>query len=339
MKKKTFKLLSDYRTFLMGIAIISIIIFHFTEDCRSYNYMYNLPIKAYYQYISSVGVDIFLILSGLGLYYSMKKNNNVNQFYKKRYIRILIPYLLVAIPSLIQYCIVNNEGTLYFFKELTFINVFLLGSRKYWFILFICICYFIFPVLYNYINKSKRKDEVITKILLLTLLTTVFNELLKVGNPVFYSHISLMIVRFFPFFIGILFGYFSYKKEQINKAHIVSMIICLFLILLASSKSDVLRTYSKCISFLSFCFLFIIILSKIDKNKIVIIIRKIIEWFGKYSLEIYLIHVSVRRIFSSYSLYPCHIKYFILYLTISLLLVPVVNRLSKLITNLLNKSK
>ena len=334
MKKKTFKLLSDYRTFLMGIAIISIIIFHFTEDCHSYNYMFKLPIRGYYNYISSVGVDIFLMLSGLGLYYSMNKNDKVIQFYKKRYVRILIPYLLVAIPALIQYCIVKNEGLLYFFKELFFINLFLIGSRKYWFILFICICYLIFPLLYKYINTSKNKYIVLTKVLLLTFLVTVFIILFKRVNPVLYSNISIMLVRFFPFFIGILCGYLSYKKEKINKIHILAMILCLFLIILIKSNSYVIKTYSRFISFASFCFLLILLLSKRDKNKIVLFFRKIIEWFGKYSLEIYLIHVSVRRIFSSYKLYPCYIKYFIPYITISLLLVPVLNKISKLIEKL-----
>ena len=339
----TFKILSDYRTFLMGIAIISIMIFHFTEDCYIYQYMYKGPIKIYYEYICAVGVDIFLMLSGLGLFYSMKKNNKTKEFYKKRYIRILIPYLLVAIPALIQFCIVNNEGVVYFFKELTFINVLQLGTKKYWFILFICICYFIFPVLFNYINNSKNVDEVVTKTLLLAVIVTLFNEMFRTGNPVLYSRTSLMTLRFFSFFVGILFGYLSYNKEKIKTSHIVSMVLCLFVIVLANSQNETIRTISRFLSATSFCILLVLLLSKIDKNKVINFFKKIIEWFGKYSLELYLLHVSIRRVFGTLHLEPCKVKYFIIYIVISIILVPIVNKLCKIIekpvTNLLNIKK
>ncbi len=333
MKNKTFKIISDYRTFLMGLAIISIIVYHFTEDCFSYKYMFNGWIKTYYKYISAVGVDIFLMLSGLGLFYSMKKNDNTKEFYKKRYIKILIPYLVVAIPSLIQFCIVYNQDIIYFFKELSFINILQEGTRKYWYVFFICICYFIFPVLYKYINKCKETEDVITKVILLTLVVTLFNEMFRVGNPVLYKRISLMIVRFFPFFAGILLGFLSYNKKKITTSNYVSMIICMGLIVLANSGNNALRTYCRFIAVAAFCILFVVLISKIDKYIIISFFKKIVEWFGKYSFEIYLIHVSVRRVFASYKMYPCEIRYFIPYIIISLILVPIV----KLLCNLIEK--
>ena len=41
--------------------------------------------------------EIFVFLSGMGLYYSFSKDSNVKKFYIKRYKRILIPYVIVAI--------------------------------------------------------------------------------------------------------------------------------------------------------------------------------------------------------------------------------------------------
>ena len=83
--------------------------------------------------------------------------------------------------------------------------------------------------------------------------------------------------------------------------------------------------------------LVVILFSKIDKCKPITLFRKVIEWFGRYSLEIYLIHVSVRRVFNSYKLYPCKIEYLISYIAISLLLVPIVHWLSLQIEKPINK--
>ena len=80
MKKIEYSLLSKYRSVLMGASILSIMLFHYTNYIKSYD-NYNFFFKAYNKFVSSAGVDIFLILSGLGLYYSFKKNNNwINSF-------------------------------------------------------------------------------------------------------------------------------------------------------------------------------------------------------------------------------------------------------------------
>lgn len=70
-----YNILSKYRTELMGIAILWVMFFHLSIDIN--NRILNL-IKT----IGYGGVDIFLMISGLGLYYAYKKNNNIKLFYK-----------------------------------------------------------------------------------------------------------------------------------------------------------------------------------------------------------------------------------------------------------------
>ena len=92
MKKTNNSVLSQYRGALMGISIILIIVFHFTDDCHYYSYHFSGWISFFWRYISSSSVDAFLFFSGLGLYYSMKKRSDVRSFYIRRLKRILIPY-------------------------------------------------------------------------------------------------------------------------------------------------------------------------------------------------------------------------------------------------------
>lgn len=60
----SFRLISQYRNSLMGFAILWIIVYHF--------YLVIQPIdqSVFPVRIGYGGVDIFLLLSGLGLYYS-----------------------------------------------------------------------------------------------------------------------------------------------------------------------------------------------------------------------------------------------------------------------------
>ena len=99
MLKTSNSVLSQYRGALMGISIILIIVFHFTDDCHYYSYHFSGWISFFWRYISSSSVDAFLFFSGLGLYYSMKKRSDVRSFYIRRLKRILIPYCIVAVPS------------------------------------------------------------------------------------------------------------------------------------------------------------------------------------------------------------------------------------------------
>ena len=67
MKKHYFayEMFSKYRGAIMGIQILLIVFFHFTEDCKEYNVRYSGIVYWFYNYVKSSGVDIFLLVSGL----------------------------------------------------------------------------------------------------------------------------------------------------------------------------------------------------------------------------------------------------------------------------------
>lgn len=70
----SYELLSKYRGVLMGVQILLIMAFHYTEDLSNAADHFNGPAQVFYDYIGSSGVDMFLMISGLGLYYSWKRN-------------------------------------------------------------------------------------------------------------------------------------------------------------------------------------------------------------------------------------------------------------------------
>lgn len=80
-KNYTWQLISKYRQAIMGIAIIGIVLFHYYEDLVRMKFTIN-PIVKIFSY-GNLGVDMFLFISGVGLYFSYKSNSNKRIFYDK----------------------------------------------------------------------------------------------------------------------------------------------------------------------------------------------------------------------------------------------------------------
>lgn len=84
----TWKDLSRYRGELMGAAIIFIVLFHMSLP-RS-DAFFGL------RRCGNIGVDMFLFLSGIGLWFSWVKNPSTKQFYKRRLLRIFPAWLIMS---------------------------------------------------------------------------------------------------------------------------------------------------------------------------------------------------------------------------------------------------
>lgn len=91
---KGWGLLSKYRVELMGFSTIWIILFHGYRNNMIFPGKLNILNFIFSK--GDCGVEIFLLLSGLGLYYSFSKNPDLSCFYKNRIKRVILPYLLVS---------------------------------------------------------------------------------------------------------------------------------------------------------------------------------------------------------------------------------------------------
>ena len=89
--------LSEHRTQIMGLAALMIIVCHAPA---SGVIMPN--ILARIMELGNFGVDIFLFLSGLGCYYSLNKMGGGLCYLKRRFSRLMIPYLLISFPFCIS---------------------------------------------------------------------------------------------------------------------------------------------------------------------------------------------------------------------------------------------
>ena len=85
----------SYRTELMGLAALWIYIFHEWVPLAP-----NVPvlgfIEGFIKQIGFFGVDIFFLLSGMGLIFAIEKHS-LATYYKRRFLRVLPPYLIMAV--------------------------------------------------------------------------------------------------------------------------------------------------------------------------------------------------------------------------------------------------
>ena len=81
--------ISSARNILFGFATLIIMLFH-----SSIRIPRRFPFLRFMKKTGNLGVDIFLFLSAIGLYFSFSKNERVIDFYKRRMLRILPPLFL-----------------------------------------------------------------------------------------------------------------------------------------------------------------------------------------------------------------------------------------------------
>lgn len=334
-KRLTWDIISDYRGVLMGIAILAIIIFHYTDDCRMANINYSGWTLFYNKWISSSSVDTFLFLSGFGLYYSMKKKPDVRTFYKRRFIKILIPYLLIATPALIwRDLFFSDLGVKVFLKDISFITFFTEGKTWFWYILMICFCYLIFPYIFRLVEScSDEEMEDMRMMSIFTFFTLIAMMIQKYDDQLF-GFINIALLRIPVFFFGCFIGRRAYEKRTIKTGVFLMMIFSIFLAQLRLVNKVVIVRHVLAFLNLSICLLIILILNQIKGLKVLHnSIVKFFEWFGKYSLELYLMHVTVRSIMSNYKYLTCYPKYELIMVAITLILSVIVKLLTNLITN------
>lgn len=339
-RKFAFEKWSQYRSVLMGMQILLIIIFHFTEDCKKYEAGYSGLIYCFYNYIRSSGVDIFLFLSGLGLYFSWKRTPAYLFFYKKRFERILIPYAMVATAAwLWKDIFIDKEGILQFFKDITFVSFFTEGNRWFWYILMCCICYLIFPWVFRFIDGSKDEKTECIRVAIFVIIVTACAALIRKYEYELYSNISLMVLRMPAFVLGCWAGKAAYEKRMVSEWKIWGLLFVVFVIAVPMKKVylNVIGSYILALLNFMVCFVIIVFFDCISKYKLYDFGKKILEWFGEYSLELYLLHVMVRKIMNTLGFYTYRFSNEMIMVFISMILAVGLKKITDIIQKNLNQ--
>lgn len=282
--------LSKHRTVLMGIAIVCVMLCHNTL-------LVPAPLVELRQILSNIlqcGVDAFMLLSGLGLYYSFSRNANVGTFWKKRYTKILPPYIIVVVLYATVSVGLWKEATLlqYVWKY-SLVSFFVDGKMALWFVAAILVLYAAFPLLYRLLQKYPRVFTIFCAAVVLSCIATpyFFREgIITLVNGVFVCRIP-------AFLVGMLIAKTVLDKKDkgissvyVWLAWIISTVLIVYLFLMKPAQVLVFVR----LLFLPFVLFGMLLLTQsIRKWKTEGILHKSLIFLGGLTLELYLIHERV----------------------------------------------
>lgn len=263
----SYSLLSKYRSELMGFAILLVMAFH-------------LSVCEY----GEIGVEFFLVLSGVGLTFSRYNHPcKYPRYLIHRLMRVLPLYLIAA--SVYYYCIkqlpLSSITAVY---NITFVSLLLNGNLTYWFI-FIIICFYIlFPFLEKvYSGFSQIYLICIAVALPLCFLMTSISP----KNEILWARLPVCL-------LAVPVGSLVLKGQKTN---IVLLVLSASLgcAIMALNKFGILSSLNIPINYvscrrLSFFFLAIPALFACTLIVRLPVICKIMKFFGQMTLELYMVH-------------------------------------------------
>ena len=283
MKITRFELndISKYRGELMGIATILILL------CHAPAHIPNMPsVIASLLSKCAYGVDIFLFLSGMGLWYSISKidyKKDLWQWYKKRYVRILLPCLLVQILFISKPDFIHH---ILFFVGYSFYT----NHDGFWFVDMLLPLYLITPILYKISTYRGGIMTLVILSILSLLICAIPNESSIIENT------KQVMTRVPSFMIGFMVAKSIKNGKSINVfvATIVALVIFPLLSFIAK------RYVSQDIMVGPFFLPLLILLLCSLLKPILTMGGEIWRFFGQISLESYLMNVSLSFILERY---------------------------------------
>lgn len=274
---------------LKGFAILSIIFAHIGY-VLSANHDFLFP----FSIVAGVSVNLFLFLSGYGLTYSqLKREETVVTFYKRRLIKLFIPFWIVLGTLVVSDAVVLGKTyTVQFLLQalsgiFVHVNAYTDLNSPFWYFSFIFFYYLLFPLVF-----SKKWPWLSAGVLYLAVYGIV--QL----HPSFLSGvIGLYEVHMFAFPLGVFSAWCITTQQDVlqkykdmcttyrHYLYLPSLVLLLWFIGYFSIHANVGKaayledTTSLCVMYA------LILLFMIKKRE-----SKLFSIFGLYSYEIYLFH-------------------------------------------------
>lgn len=297
--------ISRYRGELMGFAIIIVMLFH--VSCPRGDMFYGL------RRMGNVGVDIFFFLSGIGLWYSWSKCQNMLRFYRNRLVRIYPAWLIVAgyfyisrfNPLRPSYALPfggTGDGAVDSWIDLAGDVLFnwdfwLHDELTFWYVPATMMLYLIAPF---YMEMIRRHPVYRWMVVLPLMWCIIVQYVLPVHNAV--GHIEIFWSRVPIFLLGINLGETVRQKTVVDR-HAWWMTVLFFLVSLSSCiwleqvRHGRFPLYVERMLYIPLAVSTILIMAEVFSRtsrwqRGRISFNRVFAWIGGISLEMYLVHVE-----------------------------------------------
>ena len=261
--------ISVYRSEIMGWSILWVMMLHF-----QFNQIAPFGFIAQY---GIAGVDIFMMVSGLGLYYSLNSSRSIIKFYKKRLLRIFPTYYLFGI---VASSLLYHDGIWEYFLRYSTIGFWTGCLYWEWFIPSIVFLYLLSP-LFKYIIDQR-------KFILLTFINIVvlaFSFCMIDNNQILDRVHFFFIYRIPAFIFGMICAYWIHNRVSIRNYYFLLILgIPVFGLLFPHHHQIYNYKYFSLLFLLPLFSLIFVLLSKHLS-----FLNPTMRNIGKASMEIYLV--------------------------------------------------
>lgn len=280
-----YRSLSKYRAELMGVAMLWVMCFH------AFDLDMGHPLLEWVRAAGFGGVDIFILLSAMGLVQSLsRKEPSYSDFMARRAGRILPAYYAVALPYTLYHIIYHgmhwsalvwNASLLYYWMRAP-------GAFN-WYVAGIMTFYALTPFCFRKLRGAKNRE-------LLTAAGVLAGFLLcQLFAREGYWYIIDVAYRVPVFFLGLLLGFYVKEDRELGKKDLAFW-LCWFglgvLYLLAGRVEQEAWLFPLCHLFLfttvPMCFVLCFLFDRLPLGWL----RRFLRLVGENSLEIYLFNVS-----------------------------------------------
>lgn len=142
---------STARAQIMGYAMLCIVFFHSSFPIAETSLFYAI------KNLCDIGVDIFLFVSGIGIWFSLNKHANVAAYVQRRCLRILPAFLIVnTLWFLVMDFVLYHAPIWTFIKDITTLSFWLDGKLTTWYLSSLLILQIMSPVIIRWIKKRYR---------------------------------------------------------------------------------------------------------------------------------------------------------------------------------------
>ena len=332
---------SKHRAPIYGLAILWVVVFH-ASAINDVDFSFgnqSLWLLKLVLDTGNVGVDIFLFLSGISLYFSFTKNDDVNDFYRKRFLRI-VPAVWILFGWFWAYrYLIESFALAKFVPRMMLIDFFLMtNDASIWYVSLILALYAAYPMIYRVLFPTPgRKGSPLSAqgslavpdplpapsvpsakgqgvgswsgLRCLALLAFVYVAvfMFDARNHEYYDTIEIALTRIPVFIIGCYFGKLVYEKKRVPKVCIGVVIACVvlfFAVMHFDALHGPVRRFFYGIGGISIAYLIALCCEAFDKlTKCPGAKRplyRFLAWTGTFTLELYVAHIMLNQAFRKF---------------------------------------
>ena len=163
--------------------------------------------------IGRMGVPIFFMISGL-LAISDSRTLDIKNFYKKRFLKILIPFIFWDVVYFLLTCLANDTAP----TLIMFLRELLRQGSKYhlWYVYQILALYLLAPFIKKIVDACS-KGELLIFLLVVLLQPTIFRFINTVQTAVTISPFLAIVEGYTGYFlVGYILGTWTFSRRQKN---------------------------------------------------------------------------------------------------------------------------